>query len=84
MATAGPYPEHNETAFNHFHGNEARDGNGHVGNAGHDPGEASTPQASPATAHPAAAVTAAAITNTPLPTQGLAITASPFPCSQLS
>jgi len=34
---AGPMPEHGETAFNHFHGNEARDGNGHIGNAGHGP-----------------------------------------------
>ena len=35
---AGPLPEHGERAFNHFHPNEARDGQGHVGNAGHDPG----------------------------------------------
>ncbi len=35
---AGPLPEHGEGAFNHFHPNEARDGQGHVGNAGHDPG----------------------------------------------
>lgn len=34
---AGPMPEHNEQAFNHFHGNEARDPQGHVGNAGHEP-----------------------------------------------
>ena len=32
----GPVPERGEAAFNHFHGNEARDGRGHVGNAGHD------------------------------------------------
>ena len=35
---AGPMPERGEKAFNHFHGNEARDGQGHVGNAGHDAG----------------------------------------------
>ena len=28
---AGPNPEHGEKAFNHFHGNEVRDGRGHVG-----------------------------------------------------
>ena len=32
----GPFPERNEQAFNHFHGNEARDGQGHIGDAGHD------------------------------------------------
>jgi len=32
----GPLPERGETAFSHFHGNEARDGRGHVGNAGHE------------------------------------------------
>jgi len=32
----GPMPERGETAFNHFHGNEARDGQGHVGQAGHE------------------------------------------------
>ncbi len=32
----GPTPERGEEAFSHFHGNEARDGRGHVGNAGHD------------------------------------------------
>jgi hypothetical protein len=31
-------PERGERAFNHFHANEARDGQGHVGNAGHDGG----------------------------------------------
>jgi hypothetical protein len=35
---AGPMPERSEQAFNHFHGNEARDGQGHTGNAGHDAG----------------------------------------------
>ena len=34
----GPLPARGEQSFNHFHGNEARDGQGHVGNAGHDPG----------------------------------------------
>lgn len=34
----GPLPARNEGAFNHFHANEARDGQGHVGNAGHDGG----------------------------------------------
>ena len=34
----GPMPERNAEAFNHFHGNEARDGRGHVGPAGHDAG----------------------------------------------
>ncbi len=34
---AGPTPNRNEQAFNHFHGNEARDGQGHIGNAGHGP-----------------------------------------------
>jgi hypothetical protein len=33
---AGPMPERGAQPFNHFHGNEARDGQGHVGNAGHD------------------------------------------------
>jgi hypothetical protein len=34
----GPLPERGAQQFNHFHGNEARDGQGHVGNAGHDAG----------------------------------------------
>jgi len=34
----GPLPGRGEQPFNHFHGNEARDGRGHVGNAGHDAG----------------------------------------------
>jgi hypothetical protein len=33
----GPLPEHGEEAFNHFHGNEARDGRGHVAKAEHEP-----------------------------------------------
>ena len=33
----GPYPDRGAVAFNHFHGDEARDGYGHVGNAGHAP-----------------------------------------------
>ena len=33
---AGPLPRRGERQFNHFHGNEARDGRGHVGNPGHD------------------------------------------------
>lgn len=31
----GPMPGRGDQPFNHFHGNEARDGRGHVGNAGH-------------------------------------------------
>ena len=34
----GPMPERGEHAFNHFHANEARDGQGHVGVANHDGG----------------------------------------------
>jgi len=34
----GPLPSHGAQAFNHFQPNEARDGQGHIGNAGHDPG----------------------------------------------
>ena len=34
----GPLPGRGEPAFNNFHGNEARDGQGHIGNAGHDAG----------------------------------------------
>jgi hypothetical protein len=34
----GPLPARGERAFSHFHANEARDGRGHVGNAGHDGG----------------------------------------------
>lgn len=35
---AGPMPARGTQPFNHFQGNEARDGQGHVGNAGHDAG----------------------------------------------
>jgi hypothetical protein len=35
---AGPMPERGAQPFSTFHGNEARDGQGHVGNAGHDAG----------------------------------------------
>ena len=34
---AGPLPGRGAQPFNHFQGNEARDGMGHVGNAGHSP-----------------------------------------------
>ncbi|MGD0910753.1 MAG: hypothetical protein ABR928_02600 [Terracidiphilus sp.] len=34
----GPLPQHGAQRFNHFQANEARDGRGHVGNAGHDGG----------------------------------------------
>ena len=34
----GPLPGRGDAAFSHFHANEARDGQGHVGNAGHDAG----------------------------------------------
>ncbi len=34
----GPLPGRGEARFNHFHANEARDGQGHVGNAGHEGG----------------------------------------------
>ncbi len=33
----GPLPGRGAQAFNHFQGNEARDGRGHVGEAGHGP-----------------------------------------------
>jgi hypothetical protein len=35
---AGPMPGRGDRPFNHFQGNEARDGQGHVGNANHDGG----------------------------------------------
>lgn len=35
----GPLPQRGEEPFNHFHGNEARDGQGHEGPAGHDAGQ---------------------------------------------
>lgn len=34
----GPLPERGAEPFAHFHGNEARDGRGHIGNPGHSPG----------------------------------------------
>ena len=33
---AGPTPNRGDQAFSHFQGNEARDGQGHIGNAGHE------------------------------------------------
>ena len=33
----GPLPEHGAQQFNHFNGNEARDGRGNVGHASHEP-----------------------------------------------
>jgi hypothetical protein len=39
----GPLPERGATPFNHFRGNEARDGQGHVGTAGHDSGNEHQP-----------------------------------------
>ena len=33
----GPFPDRGAVAYNHFQGNEARDGQGHIGNAGHGP-----------------------------------------------
>jgi hypothetical protein len=33
----GPLPARGETAFNHFHPNEARDGRGHIARADHEP-----------------------------------------------
>lgn len=32
----GPLPQRGAQPFQHFQGNEARDGQGHIGNAGHD------------------------------------------------
>ena len=34
----GPFPGHGDRPFNHFQANEARDGQGHIGNPGHDGG----------------------------------------------
>ena len=34
----GPMPDRGAHPFTHFQGNEARDGQGHVGSAGHDAG----------------------------------------------
>ncbi len=39
----GPLPERGEHPFNGFHGNEARDGNGHTGSANHDAGREHSP-----------------------------------------
>jgi hypothetical protein len=33
----GPLPDRGARPFEHFQGNEARDGNGHIGPAGHEP-----------------------------------------------
>ncbi len=33
----GPYPDRGAQPFQHFQGNEARDGQGHIGNSGHGP-----------------------------------------------
>jgi hypothetical protein len=41
----GPKPARGERPFAHFHANEARDGRGHVGNAGHDGGGERNPGA---------------------------------------
>jgi len=35
---AGPMPNRGDRSFNHFQANEARDGQGHIGNAGHEGG----------------------------------------------
>jgi hypothetical protein len=42
---AGPLPNRGERPFAHFHANEARDGRGHVGNAGHEGGGEHVPGA---------------------------------------
>lgn len=34
----GPFPDRGDRPFEHFRGNEARDGRGHTGNPGHDAG----------------------------------------------
>jgi hypothetical protein len=41
----GPMPNRGEHAFAHFHANEARDGQGHVGSAGHEGGGEHVPGA---------------------------------------
>ena len=41
----GPFPDRNDQAFNHFHANEARDGQGHIGDAGHNGFEEHNPEA---------------------------------------
>jgi hypothetical protein len=40
---AGPMPGRGDRPFSTFHANEARDGRGHVGNAGHDGGRERAP-----------------------------------------
>jgi hypothetical protein len=47
----GPYPAHGEAPYNNFHANEARDGNGHVGNAGHDGASEHAPGPPPGGGH---------------------------------
>lgn len=39
----GPFPERGAQPFDHFRGNEARDGQGHIGNAPHDVGRERQP-----------------------------------------
>ena len=41
----GPLPGRGVQPFNHFQGNEARDGQGHIGNPGHDAGGEHNPEA---------------------------------------
>ena len=40
----GPLPERGVQPFNHFQGNEARDGQGHIGNPGHEPSGEHNPE----------------------------------------
>ena len=42
---AGPYPGRGEQAFNHFQANEGRDGQGHIGDPGHNGGGEHSPEA---------------------------------------
>lgn len=39
----GPMPQRGEQPYSNFHGNEARDGRGHIGNAGHPAGDEHVP-----------------------------------------
>ncbi len=41
----GPMPDRGAQPFGHFQGNEARDGQGHIGNPGHDAGGEHNPEA---------------------------------------
>lgn len=41
----GPFPDRGAQPFNHFHGNEARDFQGHIGNPGHEGGGERNPEA---------------------------------------